>query len=175
VRRLQQRQAAVKPSREALHPEHGRARRGELDRQRQAVEPPANLGDQRSVGIGQREVVDDRGHTLDEQLHRRESRRIGGRQFRRRLRAAERTEAVVAFTRYPKRLAAGRQDADAWRSAENCRRQARSRVNDMLAIAEQQQHPLVSEGSDQAGKRVFGANSKAEHGGDRARHQARVA
>ena len=91
------------------------------------------------------------------------------------LRAAERSEAVLAFTRYPERLPAGRQDVDARRSAENRRRQAGHRVDDVLAIVEQQEHPVVSEGGDQAGKRIFGADFQAEHGRNRARHQARVA
>ena len=118
-------EAVVQAGGKAFDPEHLDARRGELDGQRQAVEPPANLGDQRGVRIGQREVFDDRGYTLDEQLHGGESRRLRGRQSGRRLRAAERPEAVLAFTRYPERLPAGRQDVDARRSAENRRRQAR--------------------------------------------------
>jgi hypothetical protein len=36
---------------------------------------------------------------------------------------------------------------------KNSRRQVGRRVNDMLAIVEQQ-HPIVSKGSDQAGKRI---------------------
>jgi len=74
---------------------------GELDRQRQAVEPPANRDDQRGVRIGQREVFDDRGYSLDEELHGGEIRRFGGGQLRRRPRTVERSEAVHAFTRYP--------------------------------------------------------------------------
>ena len=136
---------------------------------------PANLDDRRGVRIGQREVFDDRGYALDEQLHGGESRRLRGRQSGRRLRAAERSEAVLAFARYPERLPAGRQDVDARRSAEKRRRQAGRRVNDVLAIVEQQQHPIVPEGGDQAGKRIFGADFQAEHGRNRARHQARVA
>ena len=44
---------------------------------------------------------DDHGRPLDEELHSRESRRSRGRQPRRRLRAAERSEAVHAFTWHP--------------------------------------------------------------------------
>ena len=84
-------------------------------------------------------------------------------------------EAVLAFTRYPERLPAGRQDVDARRSAENRRRQASRRLNDVLAIVEQQQHPLVPEAATRPGKRIFGADFQAEHGRNRARHQARVA
>ena len=45
----------------------------------------------------------------------------------------------------------------------------------MLAIVEQQKHPLVSKAGDQAGKRILSTHFQAEHGRDRARHQARVA
>ena len=75
---LHQRQAVVQAGGKAFDAEHLDARCGELDRQRQAVEPPANLDDQRGVRIGQREVFDDRGYTLDEQLHGGESRRLRG-------------------------------------------------------------------------------------------------
>src|SRR5437868_4460671 len=49
------------------------------------------------------------------------------------------------------------------------------RINDMLAIVEQQQHPIVSKGSDKGGKRIFGDYLQTEHGRNRARHQAGVA
>jgi hypothetical protein len=75
---------------------------GELDRERQAVKPPANLDDQRGVRIGQREVFDDLGYTLDEQLRGGENSHLRGRQPMRRLRAAERSEAVRVLTRYPR-------------------------------------------------------------------------
>ena len=48
------------------------------------------------------------------------------------------------------RLPAGRQNVDVPRSAEKRRRQARHLVDDMLAIVEQEEHPVVSEGSDQS-------------------------
>jgi hypothetical protein len=169
----QSRQAVVQLCGEAFDPEHLDARCGELDRQRQAIEPPANLADKRGVRIGQREVLDDRVDTLDEQLHSRESSRLSGRQSGRWRRAGERPETILAFARYPERLPAGREDADARRPPENRRCQPHCRVNDILASVEQQQHPLVSEVRDHAGKQVFGVNFKPEHTGNRARHQAR--
>jgi hypothetical protein len=59
-------QAVVQASSKAFDPKHRDATCGELDRERQAVKPPANLDDQRGVRIGQREVFDDLGYTLDE-------------------------------------------------------------------------------------------------------------
>jgi hypothetical protein len=45
----------------------------------------------------------------------------------------------------------------------------------MFAVVEQKQHPLVLEAVDQAGQRILGADPEAEHGGNGARHQTRVA
>ena len=84
-------------------------------------------------------------------------------------------EAVLAFARYPERFPAGRQNAYAPRSAEKRRRQAGHRLNDMLAVVEQQQHPVVSKGSDKGDKRIFGEYLQTQHGRNRARHQAGVA
>jgi hypothetical protein len=80
--RPQQPQAVVQVGGKAFDPKYLDARRGELDRQRQAVKLPANLDDQQGVRVGQLEVFDDRSDTLDEQLHGGESRRLGGRQSR---------------------------------------------------------------------------------------------
>jgi hypothetical protein len=66
----------------AFDPKYLDARRGELDRQRQAVKLPANLDDQQGVRVGQLEVFGDRSDTLDEQLDGGESCRLGGRQSR---------------------------------------------------------------------------------------------
>ena len=46
--RSKQRQGVVQARREAFDPEGSNLRRGEFDRQRQAVEPPANLDDRLS-------------------------------------------------------------------------------------------------------------------------------
>ena len=77
--RPQQLEAVVQAGGKAFDPEHLDARRGELDGERQAVEPATDLDDRRSIRIGQREVFDDRGYTFDEQLNGGESRRLGGR------------------------------------------------------------------------------------------------
>ncbi len=61
---------------------------------------------------------------------------------------AERRKAVFAFTCYPERFAAGRQNTHSWRSAEKRRRQASHRINGMLAIVEHQQYSPVPKGSD---------------------------
>ena len=77
--RPQQRQA-IKAGRESCDAKHFDTGCGELDRQWQTVKPPAYLDDRLGIRIGQRKIFDNRGGTLDEQLHRRKGRRLGGRQ-----------------------------------------------------------------------------------------------
>ena len=62
----QQWHAVIQACGEALDAKCLDARRGELDRERQAVEFPANLDDKRSVRVGQREVLNARRDTFDE-------------------------------------------------------------------------------------------------------------
>jgi hypothetical protein len=135
--RSQKRQALVQPGGQALEAKHLVARCGELDRERQAVEPTAYFDHQRGALVGQHEVFDDRGHTLDEKLHDREGCGFRCGQFGRGLWASERAQPILAFARYPQRLPAGRQNGDVLCSAEKRPRQARHLVDDMLAIVEQ--------------------------------------
>src|SRR4029077_4505743 len=60
--------------------------------------PVVGGGAPTGVGISQREVSDNRGCPLDEELHGGESRRLGGFQRRRRFRAVERSQAVHALS-----------------------------------------------------------------------------
>ena len=172
--RTQERQAVLQAGDKALKSKHLDARCGELDRQRQAIEPTAKFEHQLSILVGQREIFDDRGHPLDEQLHGRKGRRLGGRQPGRGRWASEGPQAVFVFTRDPERLPARSQNIDILRSADKRRRQPRHLVDDMLAVVEEKEHSVVSDGSDQAVNRIFGGDLKAEHGRNRARHKARV-
>ena len=60
-------------SRKLLRAEHLHARRGKFDRKRNAVEPPADVGDDRRVLVGQFEAVVGGQRALDEKRDRRES------------------------------------------------------------------------------------------------------
>ena len=64
--RRQQRQAVVQAGRKGFNPQHLDAGGGELDGERQAIEPLANLDDRLGIRIGQREVFDNRGDAFDE-------------------------------------------------------------------------------------------------------------
>ena len=167
-------QALVKAGRKAFNSEHLDARRGKFDRQWQAVQFPADPNDQRGVSIGQNEVLDDRCYSVDEKLRGRKSCSLRCCQLRRKLGAAEGFQSVHPFAGYSQRFPAGRQNGKARRAAEYRDRQVCRRANDMLAGVEQQQHTVVSKGSDEAGKRILGARFQAEHAGNRARYQAIV-
>jgi hypothetical protein len=55
---------------ETVDPENFNTSRGELDCERQPTKPAADLDDKRGIGIGERELVDDRKDPLEEKLHR---------------------------------------------------------------------------------------------------------
>ncbi len=67
--RSQQLQAVVEMCGKPPNPEHLNAGRRELDCERHAIEPAADLDNERGVGIAQREIVDHRRDPLQEQLH----------------------------------------------------------------------------------------------------------
>ena len=57
----------VDPFAQLFWTEHLHPRSGQLDRQRNAVQPPADVGDNRRVLVGQCKSVNDAARTLDEQ------------------------------------------------------------------------------------------------------------
>jgi hypothetical protein len=61
----QQLKPVVEIRRDPLHPEGVYAGGGQLDRQRNSVQLPADVGDDRSVGIGEFELVQGLWGTLD--------------------------------------------------------------------------------------------------------------
>ena len=69
----EQAEAVVELGQDLLDPQHAGARRRQLERQRDAVEPPADLGDGRRVGVGERELGRDLAGALDEEPHRLEA------------------------------------------------------------------------------------------------------
>ena len=109
----QQPEAIVQERRQPAHAEGVDAGSRELDRERDAVQPAADLGDERRIGIAQLEAVEDRRRALDEQLHRREAERLGGGEPGRRRRDRQRRQAMHPLALGPQRLAAGRQDVHA--------------------------------------------------------------
>ena len=66
----EQAEAVVEPAQHRLRRQQPHARRGELDGERQPVEPPAELGDGPGVAAVEREVGHQRPGAADEQRHR---------------------------------------------------------------------------------------------------------
>ena len=74
----QQLKPVVEMCRNPAHPESVYARGRQLDRQRNSIQPAADIGDDRSIGVGQLEFIKGRRGTLDKQLNGRKAERFGG-------------------------------------------------------------------------------------------------
>ena len=114
--------------------------------QRQAVEPPAQLGDGRSVGgIVQREVGIDVARSLHEQLG-------GGGALHRRgrvvVRQGQRSQWSQALPSQPQCRPAGGQHRDA-RTPRQQRRDVRRGLEDLLDVVQEQQVRTAAEGAGQ--------------------------
>ena len=109
----QQPQPVVQPVPQDLRGEESQVRSGELDGQRQAVEPPADLDHGRGVVVGEREVGAHHARAIDEQLDRLELTDGVGRDLAPVRRQAERRDRVHLFGPDAQRLAAGGQDGQA--------------------------------------------------------------
>ena len=112
-------------------------RGGELDGQRDAVEPPADLGDVGRVGLGHHEVGAYRDGAVAEQAHR--VRGLGelGRVIRRH---GKRRDGVDLFALQLERFTAGREDGDVRAPVEDGVDEVRAAVDQMLAIVQHEEH-----------------------------------
>ena len=114
-------------------------RRGEFDGQRNAVQPPADLGDRRSSGRIEREVRLHEPRAVDEQLHGLERFEpvglISGR-------TRKRADPHCLFARHARGLTTGRQHFEPLGATEQSHDQRCARTHDMLAIVEHEQHLL---------------------------------
>ena len=122
----QERRAPLEDGDELREPEHVHARGGELDRQRQSVDAPGNLGGERD-GLGVRlESGSCRARTLEEKLDGR---------------GLERRHGESHLARDVERLAARRQDPDLGTLREQRRRDPRCLVEHVLARVENDAEP----------------------------------
>ena len=110
--RRQQPEPIAQPAEHRLGSQDPDPRRGELDRQRQAVEADADLGDRRRVLVRDLEPGPHRPSALDEQRDRlvlgelRQRRKVG------RVRQAERRNRVLLLARHLQRASAAGQDGE---------------------------------------------------------------
>ena len=104
------------------------ARRGEFDRERDAVETAADIDDDRRIGVGEREAGVGGGGAIDEERNRAEL--LGGlrRSSGARLGNRERAHAMDHLARDAKPFAAGGEHANLRRSLDDRRRRSAPRL-----------------------------------------------
>ena len=100
-------EALVEPLAQLLQAEHLDARRRQLDRERNAVQAPADVGDDRRVFVGQRKALVGRLRAIDEERDRRVPSRVGRGKFRVDLAAGRRATACGTSPRRRSRALGG--------------------------------------------------------------------
>ncbi len=164
----------VEQRRDFRRVEHDRARRRKLDRERDAVEPPADGGDRAEILLVMPEVRAQRLGAGHEQLDRGVIERAfgGGLQFRRH---AERRDAIDMLAVDAQPFAAGGENDGARAAGDDGLDQPRHGIDDMLAIVEnEQQAPRADRARNRLRRNLLAFLLDGEHAGDRRRHQARI-
>ena len=132
-------EAAAQAIAQRLGREEAETSRGELDGEREPVEPAADLDDRRRVVVGDREVGPDRARPVDEQLDRLDPCHLRGRHAAAGLgRQAERRDRVDVLDPDAERLAAGDQELDLGARVEQLGRHPGG-GRDLLEVVEHQQ------------------------------------
>ena len=134
----------IEPGRELFDPERIRPRRRQLDRQRDAVEMPANRRDRRGNAPVRRELRLRRARPRNEQPHGAVSQRVL-RVLAALRRDGKRRHPVKPLALCSQRLAARRHHPRCRVGAKQCLGHARRGVDEMLAIVEHQQELLRGE------------------------------
>ncbi len=131
-----------------LRREDAQVRRGELDRQRQAVEPAADLGHDRGVVIGQLEIGADTARPIDEELHRLELADPVSRDLPVDGRQAERRDRVDPLRPNAQRLSAGGQDRQSRALAQQPGHEVGC-LGHLLEIVEHEEHLSTAQAIDE--------------------------
>jgi hypothetical protein len=147
---------------------------GELDRQREPVEPRADLGDRggvlvahAEVGLGSLRPLDEQGHrlVLGERLQAREVRRVGH---------GQRRDEVLALPVDPQGAAA-RHEHDELRGCAQQLAHQRGGIGELLEVVQDEEEPPATKVLAEGGHRVQAAAvGEAELMGDRSRDELRV-
>ena len=157
-------EAVVEPGPDLVDREHGDARRGELDRQRDAVEAAADLGDGGAVARVEREPRLDQPSPVDEDPHRF---RVADRRELVRRRQRQRAHRIDLLAGDAERLAAGRDQVQCRARREHRLDDGDHGVDDVLAVVEHDQQParrhVLGQARCQRRAVDFG---NAEHRGD---------
>ncbi len=179
----EQPQALVETGRQLGQRQRPQPHRGQLDRQRQPVEPLAEPDDVRQVPRGKGEPGDRGRGALDKQLDRGARVDPAGRLVRaqRVIRIGrpgnrERVERAGVLAADVERLAAGGQQGDLRRAGDQGLGQHRAGVDQVLAAVEDKQQPAAAELVEQLlSPGAWPGPWQPERAGDRVRHQPRVA
>jgi len=148
---------------------------GQLDRQRQPVEPAADLRDRRRIVVGEAEGRVGGVRPLDEERHRGDGRQDGGRRHRRRIGHGQRRHRILPFGPDAEGRAARRQDRQPGATIEE-RRQLGSDRHHLLQVVQQEQQVAASQRRRQgAPQRHAGNLAHAEGLGDRRDNEVGVA
>jgi hypothetical protein len=171
----EQGEAATEPDQQRLRGQQGHPGRRQFDRQRQAVQAPADPGDRGGVFVGEGERRAHRRGPLDEQTdglvldQRARRRRSGG------LRKGQRRYGEDVLAGDPQQRPARHQQRDAW-TTDHQVDQDRPGREDVLEVVQDQQQPARAENAYQCGGRgPAGGLGDAEHLGDPRRNPVVVA
>ena len=127
----------------------------EFDRERYAIQSAADSRHGRGVGVGQAGRVAAGESALHEQLHCGRGEGFGRSQVFSGGRIIQRRQKVDMLALHAQRLAAGREDVHLRRLAIEALRQRGRRVDDMLAVVEDQQKPAPRQKGQETGKRIL--------------------
>ncbi len=150
------------------------ARRGELDRKCEAVEPPADLGGDRRIRIAQAERLESVGRAVDEELNCREREGFVRLETRRERRHAQPRQPADTLPFHSKRFSAGREDLHARSICQDAIRAGSHGIDDVLAAVEHKQHLAVAQKSAQRSKHACGIRRQANCRGNGVRDESRV-
>ena len=162
----EQGEAVAHRGEQACHAEQRRARGGQLDRQRQAVERVAQLDHRGGVGAVEREMAVEGAHPLDEERHRSEAQRLHGRQPA--IGQRQRVNPQHLLGGEVQRGLAGDEQAQTRRRGVKRMAQRGHVGEQVLGVVQREQHRQRSRRSHQRGRGVARAAVDAQGGGHRA-------
>ena len=171
----QEPEPVVEAGRDLLDRERPHPRRGELDRERDAVEAATELGHRPGVLVGHAERGHDRPRPLDEQtagVHRLE---VAGGHALAEVGRRQRGDRQDGLAGHAERLAARDHHADARARPDEGLRQLGALSQDRVAVVEDEQQPLAAQVfDDRRQERPSGGLGQPEGGDHRRQHEVGV-
>ncbi len=156
----------LEPSEQRIRCEQSRARRGQLDGERQTVEAPADLHNRERVVLGQGEVEADGLGSIDEQLHRGQRSELFDRRLLRERRHRQRTDRILPLGAEPQHRAARGQDLEPGTAGQE-QVELRCNPDDLLEVVEHEQRRGRFEMLDQSvDGRSRSLDGRSDRGGD---------